>query len=461
MGIVGGGAAGTYLAYKLAPLYRERLCLFEKESQLGGRMSDAAFESTNTNQTVWIGTGARRVNHAQEPILKLGKELGISFETPEMRSQLIWNQFGYGHSPDDFIKFFPKLKGPLDRDKSTNREDELYALLLKHKDKASLYPNLSAYIEDIAGKDAKSFLHAVGRFHGDFDYDISASNYLDYLQAELNTSGTNHYPIGGMSQFVKQMELQIRKRGARIYLSEPVLEFHSINSKEGYRVESKNYTSKISRLVFATPPSGFDIIKGELASLIQASPEYQSLLAIPVVVINQQWTEPWWEKIPPAKNVKGSNAKIWRAWSNQQCVNHTEIPQESYAKSAHAIRAVYTDDKKCVDYWQNVMKTQGITAVENLVIQGLQSLFNHKAGVSKLQIPKAIKTTYHFWPAGWYYVRAGAKFSNSDIAQWSQEPLKGKKNLMFVGEAYWPNRPGWSEGAYLSANALVQTNFSH
>ncbi len=38
--IVGGGPAGVYAAYRLGEKLHDRLCLFEKEAQLGGRMHD-------------------------------------------------------------------------------------------------------------------------------------------------------------------------------------------------------------------------------------------------------------------------------------------------------------------------------------------------------------------------------------------------------------------------------------
>ena len=79
---------------------------------------------------------------------------------------------------------------------------------------------------------------------------------------------------------------------------------------------------------------------------------------------------------------------------------------------------------------------------------------------STVVIPKPITTTMHSWEGGWYYVRAGSQVSNTDIARWSIEPLPGRKDLMLVGEAYWPNRPGWVDGALRSVNALLEARQS-
>ena len=49
VGIIGGGPSGTYSAYKLTQKTNLKVCLFEKEKVLGGRMRDVStrpFEET-------------------------------------------------------------------------------------------------------------------------------------------------------------------------------------------------------------------------------------------------------------------------------------------------------------------------------------------------------------------------------------------------------------------------------
>jgi hypothetical protein len=116
---------------------------------------------------------------------------------------------------------------------------------------------------------------------------------------------------------------------------------------------------------------------------------------------------------------------------------------------------------KCVKFWEDLYLNGGIDAVENEVVKGLTLVFDNPLNRKKITLPKPLKTTMHLWPAGWYFVRAGSQVSNAEIAGWSQEPIPGKKDLMLVGEAYWPNRPGWSEGAYFSVNELLKARFQN
>ncbi|HEY0132861.1 MAG TPA: hypothetical protein VGB85_02240, partial [Nannocystis sp.] len=150
----------------------------------------------------------------------------------------------------------------------------------------------------------------------------------------------------------------------------------------------------------------------------------------------------------------------WRAWTTEHCVNFVEIPTEPYAFAQKTTRSVYNDDLLCAKFWEELLAGGGIQAVEAEVLNGLDHLFNN--GVSSpamVGIPQPIKTEMYVWPGGWYYVRAGADISNQQITDWSREPLPGEENLMLVGEAYWPQRPGWSIGAYNSADKLLEAKF--
>jgi hypothetical protein len=453
IGIVGGGPAGTYMAYRLAPRFGAGVCLFEKEDEVGGRLRD------ETIGGVRVGWGGRRVNDTHRFVKELARELDIPLETPEPRGSLLLVQGRFGYSPDDFVDLFPGLMGPLDDDPATTREDELYALLLREKARAKAYPTFRGFVEAIAGPAAFEYLRSVSRFHADFDLSLSAAHYVDLLEEEMQLSSINHYPVGGMSQFPLKLAGKAAAQGVRIYTSEPLLSFDAAGPGPGagYVLRTPSYEATVRRLVIAAPPSGFDFVLGPLAEELRAQPAYQALMPVRMVVINQRWSAPWWSNVDNPKR-QDLTGKPLRVFTTDHCVQHTEIPREPYLAGAHVLRSVYAEEPECVATWEKLFEQGGLAAVEAEVVRGLNLTFNTGAPGQSVAVPKPLETTFHVWPAGWYYVRPGTSMTSAEIARWSIEPLKGREDLMLVGEA-WSNRPGWAIGAYGTVETVLKARF--
>lgn len=94
------------------------------------------------------------------------------------------------------------------------------------------------------------------------------------------------------------------------------------------------------------------------------------------------------------------------------------------------------------------------------VAVGLSTLFNN-GGVSQpetVEIPTPLQTRVQVWPAGWYWLGAGASATNAELFQWAAEPLSGEE-IGLVGEAYNVQRSGWSDAAYKSSINLLNTRY--
>ncbi|MEZ4751275.1 MAG: FAD-dependent oxidoreductase, partial [Bdellovibrionota bacterium] len=268
------------------------------------------------------------------------------------------------------------------------------------------------------------------------------------------TGPDNLYPKGGMHVFVERMKEQIEKK-VRIYLKEGLKALKESGDEYELTTTAENQFVA-SKLVLAIPKLALNKVSGDLVEAIRKAPQYEAILPVPIVVINQLWDEAWWEKAHDPKNSEPSG-QVWRAWSNDSCVNHVEIPQEAYLaeREQRPTRSVYSDDPVCNQKWATLFKEKGVAGIEAEVLEGLAKVFGHPK--HPIKIPKPRATTLHYWPAGWYYAHKSSKFSNAEIAEWSRQPLKAHPNLMLVGEGYWLDRPGWSEGAYFSADALIES----
>ncbi|HEY0137891.1 MAG TPA: FAD-dependent oxidoreductase, partial [Nannocystis sp.] len=276
IGIVGGGVAGTYMAYRLTPEYGDKVCVFEKEPELGGRTRDTTLDGKPDSPRV--GTGARRIMENQASMFALAEELGVEFEKPEIGTDLINAREHFAYTRDAFLPLYPGVEGPLDEDDATDRETELYELLRHGPERANAaeYADFRTYIRAVAGEEELEFLRDMSRFRGDFDYPLAVENYFSWLDEEWDTCCTPSYPVGGMSAFIVAMEKRAVAAGGRIFKSEPVLRIS--REDQGYLLRTDAQEVKVQKLIIAAPPDGVDHIEGEVAEQVRERPEYRALL---------------------------------------------------------------------------------------------------------------------------------------------------------------------------------------
>jgi hypothetical protein len=454
--IVGGGAGGIHTAFRLAPSLGSRVCLFEKEKELGGRIHDISFDDQAGPEAPRVGVGARRVMETQEVLFNLATELGLELEKPPLDADLIDARGVYSFSKDAIAeKAYPTIPTSTVADK--DRETILYDTLRASPERANApsYPDFATYSKHVIGEEQYQFLRDVSRFRADFEYPLDARGYLDYLDEEWDTCCQPSYPKGGMSSFIRAMEAKASQGGVRIFKGTPVT---SINkTSDGYSLATSTGTVHANKIVIAVPPVGLDKIGGDVAERIKAQSQYRQIIGVRVVTVTQFWDDAWYKAIKnPAAT---ANAEVWRAWTTEHCLNFIEIPVEPYAAAQNVTRSVYVDSDKCVSYWEDLAK-QGTAAVEADLQKGLTALFNN-GGVSapaSVTVPKPKKTFIQSWPAAWHWLRAGATITNAQLTDWAVEPLQGEP-VALVGEAYNVQRSGWSDAAYKSSIKLLNAKY--
>lgn len=426
--ILGGGAAGLHTAFRLAPQYADKVCLFERENRLGGRIYDVAKNDHDPRSPVF-GLGALHIMETQDVVFSLANELGIAYEPVPFNNDLI---LARGQRATD-ANTLRRLAYPL---VDPGGETVLYDKLRLGPERAHVgrYPDFRSYARAVLGGDNYAFLADIFRFRGDFTYPLSARGYLEFLDEERNVCCTTSYPVGGMSEFIRRMEQKAVRAGVRIIKGQTVQQLNIAAGGYGrYQIITPGYLARANRLVIAIDAEAFKAVGGTLARRIQQQPQFQDLIGVKVVTIDQWWPSSWWQNVVPGK----------RAWSTETCVNFIEIPAARYAARQQVTRSVYQDDLPCANFWE-ITAQRGTTAVEDEIKRGLQSIFPGAA------IPKPLKTVVKVWPAGWYWLKAGSPYSNADIAVWAILPLPGEQ-VSLVGEAYNPQRSTWSDGAYKSS----------
>lgn len=446
--IVGGGLAGLYTAYQIV-LHREEypgaiqttarnICLFERENRLGGRIYDTA-QASEDRRGPWIAVGARRVMEGQRHMFQLAQELGLNLETPPLGADLIYARGKYGTKIDDFASLYPGM--PYDPSQR-GVQSQLYAKLLNGPDRSTAIDFLSfrTYGSHVLGKEGYQFLADMSRFRGDYQYPLSAEGYLEYLAEEAGVCCVASYPVGGMSSFIRALEEKVRSRGVQVFMSEAV---EAIDQQgDDFLVRTSLRTVSARRVILAVPPLALRTLDGNVASRIQAQPQFKALVPVSVTTITQWYKEPWWHHVKTR-----SGQPVWRAWTtdHETCLNAVEFPQEAYGAAQNVIRAVYNDDPACVSYWERMAKGSP-QALEEAVHKGLVKLFAHNNTTTPVTIPHAAKTFYWLWKGGWYMLAASSRFTNADIANWAVAPLP-HVDVGLVSEGFHPQRAAWSDGA--------------
>lgn len=454
--IVGGGAGGLHTALRLAPTMGSKVCLFEKNDTLGGRIRDKSFDDKPDSPRV--GVGARRVMGTQDVLLGLATELGIELEQPAELQDLIQARGTASFSKDDLAdRVYPTIPKSTQSDK--DRETLIYDLLRASPERATLpnptkYPDFATYIRKVAGEEQLQFLRDMSRFRADFEYPLDARGYLDYLDEEWDTAGPR-YPKGGMSSFIRGMEAKSTAAGARIFKGEPVASI----AKDGtrYTLKTSKRIVKASKVVITVPPNALDKIQGDVVDRIRSQPQLQQIVGVKVVTVTQWWQDASWYS---AINKPGAteNGRVWRSWTTDHCLNFIEIPVEDYAAAQKVTRSVYVDNQKCADFWEG-LSLQGTAAVEDELAKELTALFsNGVSAPATVTVPKPLKTFVQVWPDAWHYLKAGATISNAELRDWAVEPLAGEP-VALVGEAYNVQRSGWSDAAYKSSLNLLAKKY--
>lgn len=447
--IIGGGPAGLYIAYQLGPLYKDKVCLFEKENRLGGRIYDIG-KDLNQLQGPLIAVGGRRVMEGQDVLFKLAHDLGIELEKPSLEKELIFARGLYSTNPDDFVVLYPGIE--FDQEKGDAPTQLLRRLLeSEHRKHIDQFPDFKSYATRVLGNNGYEYLRDMSRFRSDYEYSLSAKGYLDFLEEDIDVCCEASYPVGGMSAYVRGLARKAQESGVRIYLEEPVKSIDKESNRYSLITTKHRVTS--SHVIISVPPKAFDHIQGNIARAIQSQPQYQSLVGVNVVTVAQWYDNPWWLNIRGMKD----NKKVWRAWTTDSCINSIEIPQEPYAANQNVIRSVYSDSLECVQKWR-ALASEGLESIEREVKKGLEHLFANNGVTQPVEIGKASKTFYWEWPDGWYYIRAGYPFSTRDIFNWAVQPL-GDENVSLAGESYNPQRSTWSDGAYKSAIHLLNKRY--
>jgi hypothetical protein len=489
--IVGAGPAGLHTAYKLTNPSGggavagvsdpSKVCLFEKNDRIGGRIRDVQFGATAADVT---GTGAYRMydNHYA---FTLATELGVTTVAPVSFSNLralqdpggMSGQF-FGYSGDAFKAAYSQ----------TINDDDMWVKLLcgdqvpkdaaKHPDYQAI-AGLSAkstldYVTEVLGVMGAQYFFDQNRFRADFTADVDAIGYLEYGAIDWYGAGAVRYPIPGHSGILNKMREAFEAKGGKLFLSEAVASIDTV-SDGTFTVKTAAHDVAAKQVVIATEHGALKKITGDVMTTVTAAKEYQNVTSAKSMQVTHKWDKAWWKgdlRYPDMSKVMGDPlasdaAPILRADTTIRpdgyCINSIEMPFTDHHDSLMVTRTAYSDQRECVDKNLTLYGaggTAGENALNDELKRSLRILFPAIFDSSSNE-PQIVQTDVNTHPEAWYYLKTGAGVAgvtNKTLFDWSVQPVADKK-LYLVGDAWYTLGSGWSNAAYISSLRVLNTHF--
>eukprot|EP00301_Raphidiophrys_heterophryoidea_P005701 c12362_g1_i2.p1 GENE.c12362_g1_i2~~c12362_g1_i2.p1 ORF type:complete len:608 (+),score=98.41 c12362_g1_i2:122-1945(+) len=455
--VVGGGFAGVYAFYKLAPLYGSDLCLVESENRLGGRVYDV---SATPGGPVF-GVGAIRVTSAQQTMIALAHELNMILQQQEsdielmkVRGRYYYRDVSQPKSRNTTVMCREAFAG-LNCDIGGETTPPDTAMLQKlvqayeqNKSIASQFVDFPNYIMSIFGDEGLAFIRESVRYNSPFK-SVSTQGILDFFNIEFRDmvlDPDRYYPEGGMSQYIIRMAAAAQQHGSVIYMSEPVISINEVTIRshrkhvKGFELLTPHYAFTAERVLCAIDPLHLRAVTGDIAQQIITAPEFNVILPNTLAIVTAWWPERWWEKSEVARN-----ARLSRIVSHENCFNTMDIPTFPYGRDQNVTRAVY-DDGACVSTWETLEAAgpEGLEMLSKTVTESLGRV------VTDVEIPTPSSLHIHVHRNAWHFQIANSSITNQQIFDWSQRPLPGK-NFVLIGEGYNLNFAAWCDGALKSA----------
>ena len=488
--VVGGGIGGLYTAIQihLSNTLHGRVCVFEGERFLGGRIRDV-FINTETGRAAIndpdaagvtcstaechsvepVGLGAWRfdeshhlvrsiIDHYAVPhrpwqrIPRRWEARGVLVDSAE---QLLKEAFPHFTMPPNVTDLYTLTKGRL-LEQLTSLGGNSADILSPSVDVWRRFteagnPDMQAFLQQNIGYEGFAYWLATnGGFRGDF-FRPEPLTFYQYLEGEYGDTGNQRRPRSGMSALIRALAQHLQKLKVPIFKNERVTSIDvSKNGRKGRYVlkTSKGRSITAGKVIINAPPELIRSMDGSITKQLVQHPVFQSILPEPVFKAAMLFAHPWWnDTLKPLEQIQ----------TDSTCLGQVLPYLDQGPTGGHVLHAAYSDGPCNLLHWPAVMDSLGglpphkqETVLAGHLVRELQLLFPNTT------IPMPKKTVWHFWEkGGWHYQRPGHYITLGQVEKWASRPLP-KEDVFLVNEAYGMRR-AWAQGSLATArHALTE-----
>ncbi|XP_068677087.1 uncharacterized protein [Montipora foliosa] len=438
---VGGGTAGLLLARTLLKENLEtNVCVFEKESHLGGKIFDYRFPEA---QNITVGLGQLVLfGHNCDVECFLFDNLQVLYDPYERSIARVEDRGDFG---DNFDALKPKAS-PMFSNVSVKQTAGNVI-----KANSSNFSTAGDFLSGVLSPKGAKFMEYVYGFNASYMQKINPESFKAYLQETLwDEDGRNEdlRPARGLSEGIVKLKKEVQTLRGKIYLSETVTSVDKDGSK--FVLQTSTRKVKANKTVLTVGPSALKRITGDIIKNITDHKIFESIVTVPAFIGAAVYPSAWWEdKVAVKKNNSLKPLEMFVSHSN--CSGIT-MPYRGPGPNGVAVLQTVANKGGCSDYWGNMLK-KSKDNVDKEIKRALEYKFQRNIPVEPLN------TTYKYWEDGfWYFQKPGAEFTRAEIRGWAKRPLRGNE-VFLVGKAFY-NFGGWLEDTILSAEETLKEGWN-
>jgi monoamine oxidase len=483
--IVGGGVAGTYVAWRLAGEQPGlRIALFEMSERIGGRLRSIVFPQA---PHLYGEAGGMRFLPAHRHVFNLVRQLGLPARgypvmKPQDRLALRGESFTYAEAGTP-AKLFPYNIPPSDQAPDSKRYAEGVGTVIpgfgqmtparwlgirsniRYKGRLLKDWPTWALMADIFTAEENRFFEDSG------GYDIvPLGSALDEFDEELLGADLSKPYLtiaGGYQKLPLALAAESRRLGVKVAMETRLASLSTPTSPgQAFRlglVDRENRTTALSvkRVVLALPRHALELIEdfparrsprvaGLIASVV-AEPACKAFLLYP---------RAWWRDlgIDGGRSITDMPARMFYALGAEKERLASEPADGFGLLMAYCCGAD-------VQYWQQLAPEPPPEAAGFQWLAGNSGLaleIHREAGLTYATQPPAPlgaclqDWTVDPWGGGWHLWRQGV--DGLEVADAVMSPIPGQM-LTICGEAYSPYDQSWAEGALERAETMLRRHF--
>ena len=505
--IIGAGPGGLTMAYRLAPIYGSRLCVFDDRDHVGGKVHSIRYTASSDTRPVWTPTHAEQFRGGDTILRCMAQEVGsimvvrggpgtfydviarginvtrfpcFGDVSPNGTSATCINQLAFeaviapnGQYPENYTSPYGDLLNPCgNKDWRTCSYSDAYFTMLTSASNANsiiVGETFFQYASRILGVNgANYFSETYG--YGYLD-EKDARSIVDYLIYDYTFPyGHVHMHHGGPQVGTwNRVAKLISTNGSRIILNTRIQSIDTTSTGAYKLVSGGGLIVNAMRVVLAFPPNHLNTMSGSVVNTLVQMPQVSYSSPVHACTWNAFFPTRFWKEHTSTCNygwcttgsikfnLTGYARENYMQWNyaaftqtpdSLDFVQYVATPERN---ESNLLRFFFEEDPcRALDI---VYATSGAAGIQTELMRRLHLALDAVIPY----IPDPVEAYYSSEVFAEASLAPGAPFRATEWLKWATEPMPGKK-LCFATEGVNMFDSGWQEGAAKVAHNCLRGN---